>query len=232
MGTVITVDQAREASAFFAATAAVGGWRVCIVDTVDELNANAANALLKILEEPPARSLFLLVTHAPSRVLATIQSRCRKLPLRPLPDADVARAAADVLELSSDDPDLARAAAAADGSAGRALMLLSGEALGLYQRTSSLLDALPRVDHRALHELGDSMGLADRAALGAFADTVERWMARRLHADGAAADLPRLARLAEVWEKIAKSVRETEMFNLERKPLVFAVFGLLAEATR
>src|SRR5882757_4005450 len=74
MRTVITVDETRETISFFGSTAAVEGWRVCIVDTVDELNPNAANALLKILEEPPRQSLFLLVSHAPARVLPTIQS--------------------------------------------------------------------------------------------------------------------------------------------------------------
>jgi len=70
MRTVITVDETRETISFFGSTAAVEGWRVCIVDTVDELNPNAAHALLKILEEPPQQSLFLLVSHAPARVLA------------------------------------------------------------------------------------------------------------------------------------------------------------------
>ena len=82
--TEISVEDARETISFFGSTSADGGWRVCIVDTVDELNANSANALLKVLEEPPARSLFLLVSNAPARVLPTIQSRCRKLLLRPL----------------------------------------------------------------------------------------------------------------------------------------------------
>src|SRR5579863_6065347 len=93
MRTVITVDETRETIAFFGSTAAVEGWRVCIVDTVDELNPNAANALLKILEEPPRQSLFLLVSHAPGRVLPTILSRCRRLNLRPLSKDNVIRAA-------------------------------------------------------------------------------------------------------------------------------------------
>src|SRR5262249_36754156 len=82
--TVITGDETRETSGFFGSPAAAEGWRVCIVDTVDELNPNAANALLKTLEEPPRQSLFLLISHAPGRVLPTILSRCRRLPLRPL----------------------------------------------------------------------------------------------------------------------------------------------------
>ena len=85
MRTVITVDETRETISFFGSTAAAEGWRVCIVDTVDELNPNAANALLKMLEEPPRQSLFLLISHAPGRVLPTILSRCRSCRYARLP---------------------------------------------------------------------------------------------------------------------------------------------------
>src|SRR4030081_2254143 len=129
MRTVITVDETRETISFFGSTAAVEGWRVCIVDTVDELNANAANALLKVLEEPPRQSLFLLVSHAPARVLPTIQSRCRKLPLRPLAVDDVIRAAAEAGQIPRDAPWLVEAAKAAEGSVARTLTLLGGDAL-------------------------------------------------------------------------------------------------------
>src|ERR1700712_3214434 len=104
--TVITVDETRETISFFGSTAAVDGWRVCIVDTVDELNPKAANALLKGLEEPPQQSLFLLVSHAPARALPTILSRCRKLMLRPLATRDVIAAAAQAAKLALDDPAL------------------------------------------------------------------------------------------------------------------------------
>ena len=234
MRTVITVDETRETISFFGSTAAAEGWRVCIVDTVDELNPNAANALLKILEEPPQQSLFLLVSHAPARVLATIQSRCRKLRLRPLAVDEVIGAAAAAGDLDSNDPALREAAEAAEGSVARALTLLGGDALKLQQRTTALLASLPKVDPRELHALGDSLGTSDRVALAAFIDGIDRWIAERLHADEANANqnLPRLARLAEVWEKIVRAARDTETYNLERKPLVFSVFGWLADATR
>jgi DNA polymerase-3 subunit delta' len=230
--TVITVDETRETISFFGSTAAVEGWRVCIVDTVDELNANAANALLKVLEEPPQQSLFLLVSHAPGRVLPTIQSRCRKLPLRLLATGDVVRAAAAAANLAIDDPALMEAVQAAEGSVARALTLIGGDALKLHQRTAALLATLPRVDPRELHALGDALGGSDRVALAAFIDSVDRWVSERLRADdaNANANLPRLARLAEVWEKINRAARDTAEYNLERKPLVFSVFGLLAEA--
>ena len=234
MRTVITVDETRETISFFGSTAAVEGWRVCIVDTVDELNPNAANALLKVLEEPPRQSLFLLVSHAPARVLPTIQSRCRKLALRPLATADVISAAAQAANTAIDDPALAEAAQAADGSVARALTLIGGDAIKLHQRTAALLATLPQVDPRELHALGDALGGSDRVALAAFIDSIDRWVSERLRADdaNANANLPRLARLAEVWEKINRAARDTEAYNLERKPLVFSVFGLLAEATR
>ncbi len=231
--TVITVDETRETISFFGSTAAVDGWRVCIVDTVDELNPNAANALLKILEEPPRQSLFLLVSHAPARVLPTILSRCRKLALRPLAVDDVVASAAHAAGLATDDPALVEAAEAAEGSVARALTLLGGDALKLHQRTAALLATLPRVDPRELHALGDALGGSDRVALAAFVDSVDRWVSQHLHSDdaNANANLPRLARLAEVWEKINRAARDTADYNLERKPLVFSVFGLLAEAT-
>ena len=232
MRTVITVDETRETIAFFGSTAAVEGWRVCIVDTVDELNPNAANALLKILEEPPRQSLFLLVSHAPGRVLPTILSRCRRLTLRPLATADVVHVAGQIAGLPPDDPSLHEAAEAAEGSVARALTLLGGDGVKLYHRTAALLAALPLIDPRELHALGDALSGSDKVALATFVDSIERWMGIRLRSCDPNADLPRLARLAEVWEKINRAARDTAEYNLERKPLVFSVFGMLAEATR
>lgn len=230
--TEIAVDDARETISFFGSTSAEGGWRVCIVDTVDELNANSANALLKVLEEPPGRSLFLLVSNAPARVIPTIQSRCRRLNLRVLAAGDVVRAVADAAGIEADDKGLIEAAGLAEGSVARALLLLGGETLVLQHKTEALLKALPQIDPKALHGLGDSLTGNDRAALLAFIDALERWMAAQLRSGRANSDLPRLARLSEVWEKIGRAVRETQEFNLERKPLVFSVFGMLAEAMR
>ncbi|MGJ4928677.1 DNA polymerase III subunit delta' [Bradyrhizobium sp. HKCCYLS2038] len=230
--TVITVDETRETISFFGSTAAVEGWRVCIVDTVDELNPNAANALLKILEEPPQQSLFLLVSHAPARVLATIKSRCRRLSLRALSTEDVISAAAEATGIEAGEPALREAARASEGSVARTLMLMGGDGLQLQTRTAALLAGLPKIDPGELHALGDALGTSDRVALASFLDSIERWVAERLRAADPNAELPRLARLAEVWEKIVRAARDTESYNLERKPLVFSVFGMLAEATR
>jgi len=195
------------------------------------IERNSANALLKVVEEPPPRSLFLLLSNAPARVLATIQSRCRKLLLRSLDSADVLHAAAVAAGVPETDPALRQAAEVSEGSVGRALTLLGGTALGVQERTVQVLKSLPNVDPKALHALGDALAGTDRTTLATFVDTVERWLIERL-GNGSNANLPSLARVSEVWEKVLRDARDTQEYNLERKPLVFSVFGMLAEAMR
>ena len=226
----IQVDDVRRTVSFFGSTAGEGGWRVALVDSVDELNDEGANALLKVLEEPPRRALLLLVSHSAHRVLPTIRSRCRMLALRPLSQDDVARAAAAATGAKADDANVKAAAAIAEGSVGRALALLDSDALELRERINALLERLPEVDPRALHALGDRLYGVEAAPLAAFVDTVNAWLSARLA--GGPQEPGRMARVAEVWEKINQSARDVEEYNLERKPYVFNVFGWLAEASR
>jgi DNA polymerase-3 subunit delta' len=194
------------------------------------LNASSANALLKVLEEPPRRAMLLLASHAPGRVLPTIRSRCRVLTLRPLSAADTAQAAATALGRDPDEPDLRTAAEAADGSVARALMLLEGPSLALRQRVLDVIGQLPNPDRRALHALGEAVGGTEPQTLAAFLDTVNAWLAAQL--SSGSQDAGRLARVAAAWEKINTAGSDAQEYNLERKPLVFAVFGWLAEAAR
>ena len=226
----IQVDDIRKTVTFFGSTAGEGGWRIAIVDAVDELNRSGANALLKVLEEPPRRALLLLVAHSAARVPATLRSRCRILTLRPLAEPDVAAALAAAIGIAADDPDLAAAAAAAEGSVARALSFLDEGALALRQRALDLLQQLPALDAMQMHALGEALAGTDPQPLSAFIDTVNRWLSQRL--DHGKVEIGRLARLADASERINAAARDAETYNLERKPLVFNVFGLLAEATR
>jgi DNA polymerase III subunit delta' len=228
--TVITVDQVRRTVSFFGSTAGEGGWRICIVDTVDDLNAYGLNALLKILEEPPARSLLLLVSHAPGRLPPTIRSRCRRLTLRPLSPAQVASVASAAIGRPEDDADVAAAALAAAGSAGVALALLEGGLIELRRRVNTMLEALPAVDPLALHALGDEIAGAEAEPLQAVVEVVQDWLSQRLAAPEA--EVRRLAQVAEVWDKVTRAARDAESYNLDRKPLVFNMFAWLAEAAR
>jgi DNA polymerase III subunit delta' len=228
--TMITVDEVRRTVSFFGSTAGEGGWRVCIVDVADELHPGAANALLKILEEPPARALFLIVSHAPGRLLATIRSRCRRLMLRALAEADVAAAAAAAAGRSTDDAAVREAAVAAEGSVARALVYLGGQTLQVRTRVSELLRQLPTLDPERLHVLGDSLTRADDQTFRTFVDALRDWLSAQLRTP--THEPHRLARVAQVWEKLDRAARDVQTYNLERKPMVFAAFGMLAEAAR
>jgi DNA polymerase-3 subunit delta' len=228
--TVIRVDDVRRTVSFFGSTAGEGGWRIAIVDAVDDLQREGANALLKVLEEPPARTILLLISHAPGRELPTIRSRCRRLLLRPLDESDVAAAVAAATGRTAEEADVQEAARVADGSAGRALSLLDEKARALRRRVLDLIAQLPEPDPRALHTLGDALGGTDPRDLETFIDLVNGWLSERL--TGGKGPLVRMARVAETWEKVNRAAREAETYNLERKPLVFAVFGALAQAAR
>jgi DNA polymerase-3 subunit delta' len=215
---------------FFGSTASEGGWRIAIVDAVDELNRSGANAILKVLEEPPEQALLLLVSHAPGRALPTIRSRCRRLDLRPLDVKAVCLATGSALGRSPTDPEIMAAAQAAEGSVARAIELMDGAALALRERTLGLLAQLPEPDPRALHALGDALAGNDTRPLTTFMDVVNDWLSARLAA--VARETRKAGRVAETWEAVNRAARDAQTYNLERKPLVFSVFGLLAEAAR
>jgi DNA polymerase III subunit delta' len=223
--TQIRVEDVRRLVGFFGATAREGGWRVAIVDSVDELAREGANALLKVLEEPPARALLLLVSHSPGRELPTIRSRCRRLLLRPLAEDDVRSALAMAAGRQGDDPDVATAAAASDGSVARALAHLEGEGLALREQITAALRELPTPDPRALHSLADKLAGTDPQVLATFLDLANGWLSQRVRADAKAEEL---ARVAEAWERINTAARDVADYNLDRRPFVFSTFAELA----
>lgn len=221
---VIRVDDAREVTNFLSTTAGLGGWRVVIVDAVDDLNAESANALLKGLEEPPARTLFLLVSHASGSVLATIRSRCHRLKLRPLQRSALAQVLASV---TGEVPDEALLVAA-EGSVNRALSLSDGPAFKLRQQTMAALAGLPNTNPRDLHALADSVAGSDPRLLEIVFDAINDWLSARLR--GQEGNPAQAARVAEIWSELNAAARSTDIYNLDRKPLIFRAFGRLAEA--
>jgi DNA polymerase-3 subunit delta' len=243
----IVVDDARAVGAFLRLTPAEGGWRVVVVDGADEMNRNAANALLKILEEPPRQSLLLLVAHSPGRLLPTIRSRCRRLPLSPLPPAIVSRL------LLRHRPDLEAAhiealTALADGSVGRALELAAAGGVALHAEVLGLLTRERGIDAAALHGFAERLARAD--AEDAYR-AVEGLLARLLAAIATLAagrsepaspqqtePLRRLAgrapaaRWAELRGEIGDSFARTDDLNLDRKQTILSAFFAIEAATR
>lgn len=162
--TQIAVDRVRAMRSFLQMSAADGGWRAVIVDPADEMNTSAANALLKYLEEPPAKTIFVLVSHAPAGLLPTIRSRCRTLDLAPLSPEDLAAALATTgTEITGMDRQ--GVAELSGGSVGEALRLVAGDGLKAYQALTATLRP-GGVDRKAMLALAS--GVAGRAGAARY----------------------------------------------------------------
>ena len=181
---VISVDEVRRMKSFFTLSAADGGRRVAIIDAADELNPAAANALLKVLEEPPKDATFLIVAHQPARLLPTIRSRCRALRLSPLSPADMAAALAQA-GTETDDP--AALSALAGGSVGAAIRLARHDGLTLYRSILSLAATLPRLDRPRMLALAEAAGRRGAEAVFDLTVTLIDLLLARLARQGATA---------------------------------------------
>lgn len=171
----IPVDEVRRLRGFFGLSAAEGGRRVVIVDTADEMNPNAANALLKVLEEPPEGAVLLLVSHQPSRLLPTIRSRCRELRLRPLDQADLSRA----LDGAGVSGEGAALAALSGGSVGDAVRLGAGGGAELYGQILALMAKAPGIDRQAALSLAErGAGRGNEAAFDLILTLLDLFLAR------------------------------------------------------
>ncbi|MBM3479856.1 MAG: DNA polymerase III subunit delta' [Alphaproteobacteria bacterium] len=242
----IVVDHVRAAISFLGMTPAEGGWRVLVVDHAEEMNASSENALLKILEEPHARSLLLLVSHAPGRLLPTIRSRCRRLDMPALEPGIVAT----LLSRSAPGLEAGQGAALsvlAAGSVGRAIDLLEAGAIEIYE---ALLDVVAARDGAglAMHALAERVGMfgpEGQASFRAFREVA-------LHLAGACARcaagapvvaaLPREAQALPVlaasgtgrwlaaWDEMRRLAAATEGLNLDRRQAAFATLASLREA--
>lgn len=237
----LTVDEIRRTVSFFGTSSGEQGWRVAIVDTADDLNSNAANALLKILEEPPARTLFLVLAHSSRGQMATIRSRCVKISVRPLGEDEVLEAIGRLGFGDDVDPaDRRLAAQLSGGSVRRAILLLSGDGVDLYRKFVALAANAARPDWGAAHALaGELAPVAAQDRFRLFIDIAHDYFARRIRGEaeplsqtGAVpqAGISELARWVEVWEKTRRSVELADEWNLDRKQVVLNLIAALREA--
>jgi DNA polymerase-3 subunit delta' len=188
---IISVDEVRKMKTFFNFHATDGGRRAAIVDSADEMNPAAANALLKLLEEPPEGVTILLVSHQPSRLLPTIRSRCRELRLGPLSSADMARA---MNGAGIDADGSAAMAELAAGSVGEAIRIASLDGLALYARLVELFSTLPRLDRpRALALAEGGAGRGNEAGFDLLLRLIDLFLARLARAGTTGAPPPEAA---------------------------------------
>jgi DNA polymerase-3 subunit delta' len=228
---VIPVEEARRLAEFFSKSPASAPHRVAIIDAADDLNVNAANAILKTLEEPPPAGVLLMVAHAPGRLIATIRSRCRRLAFAPLELEEAAAFVRGRLDLN--DEEALRLARMAGGAPGRALALAAQNALAVDDAARELIAGLPQIDESRALSLAEKF----RGGEGpqAFALLFDR-LAERVHAlaagraaEGAAGSLDAWA---GAWETLSRLPREVEALNLDRTDALFTALAELRQAAR
>jgi DNA polymerase-3 subunit delta' len=227
----IPVDDARKLPEFFSKAPASAPYRVAIVDAADDMNINAANALLKTLEEPPARGVLFLVSHAPGGLIATIRSRCRRLAFPAWSEARIQGFLEARMGLGAEEG--GRLAQMAKGAPGRALSMAEGGALQADAVAHDILSRLPDADDAALLAVADSFRGPEGQKrfdllLERLADQVHG-MAVRASGQGASAEIERWAR---AWEGLSKLPREVEAVNLDRADAFFTAIGRLRQAAR
>lgn len=247
----ISVDDVRALGEFMHMTPAMGDWRVAIVDAADEMNRNAANAMLKILEEPPPNAVLVIVTHAIGRLLPTIRSRCRRLSLPLLADQTVVNLLG-VYAPNTSGEERTALAGLAEGSIGRALELASAGSLGLYKEMVDVLATLPDLDMPRLHGFAEKFARrgeeanADWRSLNYLLDGWLKGLARRGAIGGEGAPIvpaeaglqarllsaASLDRWMEAWEKTAHLLSRADAVNLDRKQTVLSSFLVLQSAMR
>ena len=224
----IPVDEARRLPEFFSQTPAIAPYRVAVIDSADDLNANAANAVLKTLEEPPPRGVLLLVSHAPGRLLDTIRSRCRTLRFSPW--SEVALASWLERTRGVDASEAARLATLAGGSPGRAVALSQQAGPDLRDEAQAVLAQLARPDDARLQKLAEGFRGGEgaerfAALLAALSDAVQARARAVALADAAAADA-----WAQAWSRLARAAGEAEALNLDRADAFWGAMAALRVA--
>jgi DNA polymerase III subunit delta' len=228
----IAADDARVPSAFFALTAGLGGYRVVIVDAADNLNKTSANALLKILEEPPPRAIFLIVSHAPGNLLPTIRSRCIRLDLSPLETASVERVLGEIVGEPGDAELTRQAAELSRGSPGRALELLNAHVTGHFSRFRKLFAAGPPFNRKDALEIAAAVsGRGNEGDEGwdMFCWLLTDWLTAHARAL-ALAGADSAPAFAAAHEEITGSLHRTNALNLDRRQTILEAFRAVEQA--
>lgn len=215
---VIVVEDALKVASFLRKTSTHGGWRVVIIDEAHMMNRHGENAILKILEEPPAHALIIITATTPGALLPTIRSRCRVLQLAPLDRAHMkiilARSAPDL-----SDEDAERLISLSGGSAGFALKIARTEALPLYEELQALLNVLPALDMPRLHKLADQISRKADAESYEVIRTLllDRVRAATVQSAHNAVDRGLVERCLQTLDKISMLFATSDRANLDRK---------------
>lgn len=227
----ITIEEARRIPAFFSRRAAEGGWRVAIIDSADEMNRNAANGLLKSLEEPPERGILILVVTSPGRMPTTVRSRCRRLDLRATPETDCAGWLSAAHGMPAEEARLL--ARLAKGAPGRALAFGAAGLASLQRDLAAALGASGMPEPRAVEALiGKATGTDSHQARAVLFEMMTSQAAQRARAAAGEGAHHQAGHWADASRNIVRLAREAETLYLDPRQSLLAAFSLLEDAAR
>lgn len=219
----ITVDEVRRAGHFFSQTSGTGNWRIVIIDPADDLNRNAANAILKILEEPPKRALFLVLSHAPGKLLPTIRSRCMPLRLLPLNNGDMELALQN-LGLTMSEDKRSALLEASKGSVSQALKLLNYGGSDIVDVFSEVMAASGPSSRKQMHKLADVLAQKDGdIVLNFFMEHATETLMDRARAAAMAGDIHSAERHARLSSSLSERITIAQAYNLDKKQMVLSI---------
>ena len=226
----ITVDEIRKINSFLSLTSAEGGWKVIVIDSIDDLNLNSANALLKILEEPPSNTLILLVCHNLMSILETIRSRCRHIKLNLLEkDILITLIKEYLVDLPMDDTKIL--SRLSGGSIGKALDLAEGSILEVFNKIETILSTFPKLDMSKVHDLGNILQRDKTGDLFIHAmHFLDNWIESNVK-NLAPSELEKSKPWLDIWDKIVDSVNKLKSLNLDQKQVFLNTFVSIKNLT-
>lgn len=234
--TAITVEEIRRITHFLSRTSGDGAWRIVIIDPADDMNRNAANALLKTLEEPPARALFILISHSSGRLLPTIRSRCQSLSFKPLNNNELKKAldvaGRDVGVNTQDQAYFSALSARAEGSVRKALLLVAHGGLEITDTVDAVLDTV-RFDLPKAQALANVLGGRDAEVQNQlFLDYVLDKAAGQALAQAEQGNLVAAGQWSQFWDNLRCEAMDTESYNLDRKQAALIMMEKMHRAMR
>ena len=217
----IRVDEVRTINEFFSKRSGNDGWRIVIIDSIDDMNPASANAVLKILEEPPHKALMLLISHNPDRLLSTIKSRCAKLPLKPLSDTQVASLLRRYRPDLSEN-DVKKVSSIASGSIGKALNYVDNDALNCYDNLCKLF-----LSGKAF-KISDMMDFAGESSANEdnyylTQELILKFLSENIKDSG------RIPEFYEAWENTIRTFSEVERLNLDKKQALINIIASICK---
>jgi len=226
--TAITVEEIRKVTHFLHQTAAGNGWRIIMIDSVDDMNRNGANALLKTLEEPPPRALFILISHHKGRLLATLRSRCQRFAFKPLSEGQLYQALSQVASgfgFDAENEESAKIIQAAEGSVRKALLMLQFGGLDISLAIDNILQT-KKINIPEIYRLANALAAKDaEPQFAQFIDYLLRLVGEKASHAAFCHDRMQSQHFACLYQQLSDEIIEARAYNLDKKHFILVLLN-------